>query len=449
MTALNAWTRITSVTTPIALVCDINPDTVPVTKSILWSDIIKSITGPVLFASDDGINFDTTAGGDSDIDILTLNVTGTPRLWWDESTDAFVLSKPIAMSDATGIVASDACFFTARAVDGATSANAHCFGDYSTITRSADIGYNSFNCNITVGGTANYDHFAAFQQAGSYGTSGTIGKVYGVYYAPTIAAGCTVTNAYGCYIAASIGDGTVTNDYGIYLATGIKGGTLNYAIYSAGSAPSFHKGNVGIGIAPQTDKIFFVSGASTTGSVNNTGISIEQTYTGTYTTGLNVQCASAGSSGITGIFGIYMRPNHGSSGTLASYYGLYSALTSDGGTITNLYHMYVANATGTVTNQYGIYVAELTQGGTADYAIYTAGATPSLFTGVVTVGGLVMADATNIVLNTTTGTKIGTAITQKLGFFNVTPIVQPTVATDATVGTLITSLTLLGLIKNA
>jgi len=41
-----------------------------------------------------------------------------------------------------------------------------------------------------------------------------------------------------------------------------------------------------------------------------------------------------------------------------------------------------------------------------------------------------MADATNIVLNTTTGTKIGTATSQKLGFFNATPADQPTAYTQ-------------------
>lgn len=39
---------------------------------------------------------------------------------------------------------------------------------------------------------------------------------------------------------------------------------------------------------------------------------------------------------------------------------------------------------------------------------------------------LTLADAVNIVLNTTTGTKIGTATTQKLGFYNATPVVQQT-----------------------
>jgi hypothetical protein len=48
-------------------------------------------------------------------------------------------------------------------------------------------------------------------------------------------------------------------------------------------------------------------------------------------------------------------------------------------------------------------------------------------------GNITMADATNVVLNTSTGTKIGTAVTQKLGFWNATPIVQPSGAAQAAV----------------
>lgn len=49
-----------------------------------------------------------------------------------------------------------------------------------------------------------------------------------------------------------------------------------------------------------------------------------------------------------------------------------------------------------------------------------------------TLSGVTIADATNIILNTTTGTKIGTATTQKLGFFDKAPVVQPTAVADAT-----------------
>lgn len=41
------------------------------------------------------------------------------------------------------------------------------------------------------------------------------------------------------------------------------------------------------------------------------------------------------------------------------------------------------------------------------------------------VGGSLTLSTQNIITDTTTGTKIGTATNQKLGFFNVTPIVQP------------------------
>lgn len=46
-------------------------------------------------------------------------------------------------------------------------------------------------------------------------------------------------------------------------------------------------------------------------------------------------------------------------------------------------------------------------------------------TGITTIKGhLTMTDAKNIALDTTTGTKIGTATNQKLGFYNTTPVVQ-------------------------
>ena len=51
-----------------------------------------------------------------------------------------------------------------------------------------------------------------------------------------------------------------------------------------------------------------------------------------------------------------------------------------------------------------------------------------------------MADAKNIIVNATTGTKIGTATTQKIGFFNATPVVQ-----EAGTNDVLASLVTLGL----
>ena len=44
--------------------------------------------------------------------------------------------------------------------------------------------------------------------------------------------------------------------------------------------------------------------------------------------------------------------------------------------------------------------------------------------------GGTLTDGANIALGTTTGTKFGTATTQKIGFFNVTPAEQQAAATD-------------------
>lgn len=63
----------------------------------------------------------------------------------------------------------------------------------------------------------------------------------------------------------------------------------------------------------------------------------------------------------------------------------------------------------------------------------TAGAATLAATTVTTLGtgGLVtLADANDIAVGTTTGTKIGTGATQKLGFFGVTPVVQRPNSTD-------------------
>ena len=51
-------------------------------------------------------------------------------------------------------------------------------------------------------------------------------------------------------------------------------------------------------------------------------------------------------------------------------------------------------------------------------------------TGVLKILGDISLIDEDIILGTTTGTKIGTSTTQKLGFFGVTPVVQQTELTD-------------------
>lgn len=97
-------------------------------------------------------------------------------------------------------------------------------------------------------------------------------------------------------------------------------------------------------------------------------------------------------------------------------------------------------------------------GGTARVAswVYGGTSTPAISVpitpGSVTFGGgITLADAGDITINATTGTKLATATSQKLGFWNVTPIIQPAGAgqaayTDSTGGTPAASLVDVGVV---
>lgn len=63
--------------------------------------------------------------------------------------------------------------------------------------------------------------------------------------------------------------------------------------------------------------------------------------------------------------------------------------------------------------------------GTTDIGVYTARFTVSK------AGSVTLADGGNLSVGLSTGTKIGTATSQKIGFWNVTPIIQPTTSVAA------------------
>ena len=98
------------------------------------------------------------------------------------------------------------------------------------------------------------------------------------------------------------------------------------------------------------------------------------------------------------------------------------------GNITNFYYYKTSKNTsfgGNISNEYGLYIDDCNTGTTA-YAIYTN-------VGDVSLGDDLVLRDVDIVLGTATGTKIGTTTSQKMGFYNATPIVQPN-GTGETVG---------------
>lgn len=75
--------------------------------------------------------------------------------------------------------------------------------------------------------------------------------------------------------------------------------------------------------------------------------------------------------------------------------------------------------------------SDTTEDGRLRFSVQDAGTLTTKLT--LTPNAVTLADAVNIAVNTTTGTKIGTATTQKIGFYNATPVVQPAAIADLTV----------------
>ena len=92
-------------------------------------------------------------------------------------------------------------------------------------------------------------------------------------------------------------------------------------------------------------------------------------------------------------------------------------------------------ASGTFTNLDLGGTLDVSGASTLDSTLTVAGAA-TLSSTLAANGHITIADAKNIVVNTSTGTKIGTATGQKIAFHNATPVVQAShiadIANDAT-----------------
>lgn len=108
--------------------------------------------------------------------------------------------------------------------------------------------------------------------------------------------------------------------------------------------------------------------------------------------------------------------------------GLYISNNTNQGIIfrTNNTNRWNMNSTGHILTDVDNALDIGASGATRPRTIYI-GTSLNVVAGAVTLdtNGITMGDAKNIIVNATTGTKIGTATTQKLAFWNATPIVQP------------------------
>lgn len=83
----------------------------------------------------------------------------------------------------------------------------------------------------------------------------------------------------------------------------------------------------------------------------------------------------------------------------------------------------------------GVALTVTTSGTNENLTIDAAGSGTISLNNVTGTGNVILGDAINVQCQTTTGTKIGTTTLQKIGFYNVTPVVQPVAATGVTTGT--------------
>jgi hypothetical protein len=105
-------------------------------------------------------------------------------------------------------------------------------------------------------------------------------------------------------------------------------------------------------------------------------------------------------------------------------------------------HIVIIPRTGTVARSFSVWTGVSTAtekfrvDGTGVVSCYDTTDSPTLTSNALYVaGGIGIADGKNINVGSTTGTKIGTATTQKLGLWNATPVIQPASANQAAVAT--------------
>jgi len=114
------------------------------------------------------------------------------------------------------------------------SGNAHGISDSNIINRSGDMAYASFDSRFLVqSGAEIHDHFASFQDAPTFDTSGLIDDLYGVFSLPTINTGSSVDQRFSMYIADHAGVGTVQQHYGLWVNNLTKA-VENWAIKTNG-----------------------------------------------------------------------------------------------------------------------------------------------------------------------------------------------------------------------
>lgn len=260
-------------------------------------------------------------------------------------------------------------------VDGVHTLNANNAFQIRGVYSGPAINQAGFNATASISSGGAVPSFYALPQA--TGASGTVTNVTGFFSSARNTGAGIVSELIGFSAGAGLntGGGSVTNVYGFYAGANTVG-TNNYEFYGTTVASSGRWG-------------FYQAGGANNYFAGNVGIGI----TPTTLLHVNVTDTSAGATDMV------------------------KFTTTSGGVLAfSVSDKSAANPTWTLGS------------GTSEPFGFALGGVTKFTIGSST---LTLPEAQNFVFGTTTGTKIGTATTQKIGFWNATPIVQPTTAVTA------------------
>ena len=202
------------------------------------------IEAPLTVVDDGGITIGD--GNDADQDLITVNVTGSPKISWDESTDTFAFTKGIDETFSYEIADAEPEYYfndiniSLTSNGTATGSDYHGFRSKVTmtgddnLTSSVSSGQAGISGYFNLSGDATVDEAAGVLGINAVvNTSvGTMTNAFGVAGAVVeLSAGATITNGaalYGQILKA--GAGTITNAFGLLISDITQGDSANYAI---------------------------------------------------------------------------------------------------------------------------------------------------------------------------------------------------------------------------
>jgi hypothetical protein len=206
-----------------------------------------------------------------------------------------------------------------------------------------------------------------------------------------------------------------------------------WGLYGAGTSNNYLGGALAIGTtSPSRGLRIGLNPTATDSAMSSVNVAVQNTVTTQYRSYLSSVGLNASGFTLPNLSHFEaIQDGSFTAGVVTNHYGFrVNAFTS--GTNIFAFHSNIGAATG----RWNLYMsgtainyinASLLIGSTTDSGEKLQVTGTAKITGNVEIGGnLTLLDADNIIVGTTTGTKIGTATSQKLSLWNATPIVQPT-----------------------